>query len=61
MGWFASELVIELSPFFNLILGGCGGLEPGGCDDGEWQVAQAAAAVAGGEVGDFSGLLVIWG
>jgi transposase-like protein len=41
-GCFASELAIEVATFFNLILGGCGGHGPGGCDDGERQVAQAA-------------------
>ncbi len=45
--WFASELAIEVAPFFNLILGGFWGREPGGRDDGERQAWQAPAAVAG--------------
>ncbi|MGO9788579.1 MAG: tyrosine-type recombinase/integrase, partial [Solirubrobacteraceae bacterium] len=42
--WFASELAIEIAPFFNRILRGFRGLEPGGRDDGERQAAQAPAA-----------------
>src|ERR1700741_2147332 len=39
--WFASELGIELLPFFNHILRGFRGLELGGSDDGERQASQA--------------------
>src|SRR6516165_9304841 len=47
----ASDVVIEVESFFMPILGGFGGLEPGGRDDGERQATQAPAAVAGGEMG----------
>ena len=53
--WFASDFASEVGLFFMPILRGCWGYGSGGRDDGERQAAQAAAAVAGGEVGDLSG------
>jgi hypothetical protein len=52
----ASDFAIEVGPFFNLILGGCRGHGPGGCDDGERQAQDPPAVVAGGEVGDLLGV-----
>ena len=48
--WFASDFATEVSPFFNLILRGFWGPEPGGPDVGERQAAQASAADAGGVI-----------
>ena len=53
--WFASDFATELPWFFNLILGGFRGPEPGGRNDGERQAQSASAADAGGEVGDLLG------
>ena len=55
MLWFASDFATEVPWFFNLILGGFRGPEPGGRNDGERQAQSASAADAGGEVGDLLG------